>query len=75
MIQLDHKARNVIFFMGDGLGLPTVTAARVYRAQARNITGDDAVLSWEKFPYTAFSKARILFQYMLCDSVNLKHEC
>ena len=51
-------AKNVILMMGDGLGVSTLAAARIYMAQQRGIVGEDAVLSWERMPHTAFSKAR-----------------
>ncbi|KAK9883694.1 hypothetical protein WA026_001881 [Henosepilachna vigintioctopunctata] len=45
-----NKAKNVILFLGDGMSLPTVTAARIYEG------GESNLLSFEKFPYTAVSK-------------------
>jgi alkaline phosphatase len=50
------KARNVILFVGDGMGIATVTATRILDGQRRGGQGEDNVLSFEKFPYTAFSK-------------------
>ena len=50
------KARNVILFIGDGMGIATVTATRILDGQRRGGQGEDNVLSFEKFPYTAFSK-------------------
>lgn len=49
-------AKNVIVFIGDGMGVSTVNAARIYRGQKNNRTGEETVLEWEKFPYAAFSK-------------------
>ena len=49
-------AKNVIFFLGDGMSIPTVTAARILEGQLRNETGEENFLSWEKFPWSAFSK-------------------
>jgi len=50
------KARNVILFVGDGMGIATVTAARILDGQLKGGQGEDNVLSFEQFPYTAFSK-------------------
>jgi alkaline phosphatase len=50
------KAKNIILFVGDGMSLPTVAAARIYEGQLRHQTGEENQLSFEKFPYTAFSK-------------------
>jgi hypothetical protein len=58
LIDLHHSAKNGIFMMGDGIGLSTVTAGRVFMSQLRNITGDEAVLSWEDMPYMALSKKK-----------------
>ena len=40
------------------MSVTTVTAARVLRGQMRNPreTGEENVLSWERFPWTALSK-------------------
>ena len=50
------KAKNIILFVGDGMSLTTVAAARIYEGQLRKQTGEENQLSFEKFPYTAFSK-------------------
>jgi alkaline phosphatase len=54
------KAHNVILFVGDGMGIATVTAARILDGQQRGGPGEDNVLSFERFPYTAFSKTYTL---------------
>jgi alkaline phosphatase len=51
-----QKAKNIILFVGDGMSLTTVAAARIYEGQQRNQSGEENQLSFEKFPYTAFSK-------------------
>ena len=56
LIELNHPAKNVIFFMGDGMGISTLSAARIYLAQSRNLTGEEAQLSWETMPHVALSK-------------------
>lgn len=50
------KARNVILFIGDGMGISTVTAARILAGQQQGGTGEEYVLSFEQFPNTALSK-------------------
>ena len=49
------KAKNVILFIGDGMGISTVTAARILEGQQRGVDGEYNRLSFERFPYTAFS--------------------
>ena len=50
------KAKNVILFVGDGMGVSTVTAARILDGQLRGESGEENKLSFEKFPYLALSK-------------------
>lgn len=51
-----RRAKNVILFVGDGMGVSTVTAARILEGQMRNKPGEENRLSFENFPYTAYSK-------------------
>ena len=48
--QNQRKARNVIFFVGDGMGVSTVTATRIYSV------GVDGQLVVDQLPYTALSR-------------------
>ncbi|MGE8233020.1 MAG: alkaline phosphatase [Stenotrophomonas sp.] len=50
------KAKNVILFLGDGMSLTTVAAARILEGQRKGQPGEENLLSWERFPATAFSK-------------------
>ncbi|XP_068083960.1 membrane-bound alkaline phosphatase-like [Anabrus simplex] len=50
------KARNVILFLGDGMSVPTLAAARAYQGQMEGKTGEESHLFFEDFPYTGFSK-------------------
>ncbi|KAL1446759.1 hypothetical protein WDU94_003630, partial [Cyamophila willieti] len=52
----EKKARNVILFVGDGMSLATVTAARIYDGQQNGHSGEEAQLSFESFPTTGLSK-------------------
>lgn len=52
----DGPARNVILFIGDGMSVPTVTAARILQGQQRGQPGEENLLSFEHFPRTAMSK-------------------
>ncbi|XP_038075939.1 alkaline phosphatase-like isoform X2 [Patiria miniata] len=51
-----NVAKNIVFFLGDGMGVSTVTAARIMKGQQAGMTGEETVLSWEKFPSVALSK-------------------
>jgi len=50
------RAKNVILFVGDGMGVSTVTAARILEGQMRGENGEENLLSFEKLPYVAMSK-------------------
>lgn len=49
-------AKNVIMFLGDGMGVPTVTAGRILKGQIHNQTGEEYQLAMEKFPHAGLSK-------------------
>ncbi|CAD7014349.1 alkaline phosphatase-like [Ceratitis capitata] len=51
-----NKAKNVIFFLGDGMSLSTITAARILKGQRQGNPGEESQLSFEKFPYTGLSR-------------------
>ncbi len=53
---MSGKAKNVILFLGDGMSLTTVAAARILEGQRKGGPGEENLLSWERFPHTAFSK-------------------
>jgi alkaline phosphatase len=53
---MQGRARNVILFLGDGMSLPTVAAARILDGQRKGGPGEGNLLSWESFPGTAFSR-------------------
>ena len=53
---ITKPAKNIILFIGDGMGISTVTAARILAGQLQGGTGEENILSWEKFPYSALSK-------------------
>ena len=46
----------MILFIGDGLGVQTHTASRIYKGQKMGNKGEETILTWEKFPYTGQSK-------------------
>ena len=50
------RAKNVILFIGDGMGISTITAARIYAGQAKGLDGESYRLAMEQLPYSAFSK-------------------
>lgn len=53
---MNGQAKNVILFVGDGMSLTTVAAARILAGQRAGNPGESNRLSWERFPATALSK-------------------
>ncbi|XP_037952036.1 membrane-bound alkaline phosphatase-like [Teleopsis dalmanni] len=51
-----NKAKNIIMFLGDGMSLTTVTAARILKGQRKGNTGEEDILSFEKFPHAGLSR-------------------
>ena len=51
-----RPAKNVILFIGDGMGVSTLTAARILDGQMKGGTGEENYLSFEKFPYSGLAK-------------------
>lgn len=61
------RAKNVILFVGDGMGISTITAARILEGQNNSLkatvdgtntynAGENNLLSFEEFPYSALSR-------------------
>ncbi|KFO08124.1 Intestinal-type alkaline phosphatase 1, partial [Balearica regulorum gibbericeps] len=51
-----RRAKNIILFMGDGMGLSTMSAARIYKGQLAGGSGEESVLAMEMFPHVALAK-------------------
>ncbi|MBW8367804.1 MAG: alkaline phosphatase [Arenimonas sp.] len=50
------QARNLVLFVGDGMSLTTVAAARILEGQRRGQPGEENLLAFERFEHTAFAK-------------------
>ncbi len=50
------SAKNIILFVGDGMGISTVTAARILEGQLKGMDGEENVLSFGKFPFSGLAK-------------------
>lgn len=50
------KPKNIIIFVADGMGVSTVTAARIFDGQQKGLDGETHYLSFEDFPDSAFIK-------------------
>ncbi|XP_055796934.1 intestinal-type alkaline phosphatase [Salvelinus fontinalis] len=59
-----RRAKNSILFLGDGMGIPTVTAARILKGQMNGGNGEEFSLTMDTFPYLALSKTYNVDQQM-----------
>jgi len=50
------KAKNIILVVGDGMGVATLTAARIFSGQQLDLAGEEYQLSFEGLPYSALIK-------------------
>ncbi len=50
------EAKNVILFIGDGMGVSTLTAARIYAGQKRGEDGESYQLNMDTMPHLALAK-------------------
>jgi alkaline phosphatase len=57
----NRVAKNVIVFVGDGMGITVSTAARIYKGQKQGMAGEGGRLSFEKFPFVSLLKVNLLF--------------
>ncbi|XP_005142354.3 intestinal-type alkaline phosphatase isoform X1 [Melopsittacus undulatus] len=50
------EAKNLIIFLGDGFGVPSITATRILNGQQQGKLGPETPLALDSFPYVALSK-------------------
>jgi len=52
----DSIPKNIIIFIGDGMGISTITAGRIFVGQEMGLKGEEHELSFDKFPQLALIK-------------------
>ncbi|XP_068599630.1 intestinal-type alkaline phosphatase-like [Brachionichthys hirsutus] len=60
----NNQAKNIILFLGDGMGITTVTAARILKGQLARKSGEESSLVMDTFPHLALSKTYNVDQQM-----------
>lgn len=55
-LPINKPAKNVILFVGDGMSIGTITAARIFEGQRKGMTGEEYRLTMETLPNVALSK-------------------
>ncbi|KAK0087435.1 hypothetical protein PV325_000991 [Microctonus aethiopoides] len=53
---IEKRAKNIIIFIGDGMGMASITAGRIFTGQRKGGSGEEYKLAFETFPNTGFSK-------------------
>lgn len=63
-------AKNVIIFIGDGMGMTTITAGRILKGQRRNdgATSEATDLEFDRFPHIGLS--RVILYTTSTDQIN-----
>ncbi|MCP4324400.1 MAG: alkaline phosphatase [Alteromonadales bacterium] len=56
IVKQPGQAKNIILFIGDGMGVSTLTAARILEGQNKGLLGEENRLSFENMPFTGFAK-------------------
>ncbi|MBA6290314.1 alkaline phosphatase [Colwellia sp. MB3u-4] len=56
LVNTKGKAKNIILFVGDGMGISTVTATRILAGQQLGKLGEEHQLSFDKFSFSGFAK-------------------
>ncbi|KAI7800335.1 alkaline phosphatase [Triplophysa rosa] len=64
-----NVAKNVVLFLGDGMGVTTITAARILKGQLQNRTGEETVMNMDKFPYVGLAKTYSV-DFQIADSAS-----
>lgn len=54
-----RRAKNVILFLGDGMGLSTVTAGRIRKGQMQGQLGEDVLTEMEQFSHLGLAKTYV----------------
>ncbi|XP_046719093.1 alkaline phosphatase, tissue-nonspecific isozyme [Silurus meridionalis] len=51
-----NVAKNIVLFLGDGMGITTITAARILKGQLEERLGEETVMTMDTFPYIGLAK-------------------
>lgn len=51
-----NVAKNIVLFLGDGMGVTTITAARILKGQLQKHSGEETVMNMDTFPNVGLAK-------------------
>lgn len=57
----ENVATNIIYFLGDGMSLTTLTATRIFQGQLQGKRGEESDLWFQKFPNVGLAK--VIYSY------------
>lgn len=57
----ENVAKNIIYFLGDGMSLTTLTATRIFQGQLQGKRGEESDLWFQKFPNVGLAK--VIYSY------------
>ena len=66
------QAKNIIMFIGDGMGVAPVTAARWHKAQVLGQKAHETYLAWDRFPVVGHSKVGVFITW--CFAINVPED-
>ncbi|KAH9514156.1 hypothetical protein Btru_030436 [Bulinus truncatus] len=66
--QNKNLAKNIILFIGDGMGISTVTASRIRAGQLRDEPGEENLLYFERFPHVGLIKTYSADSQVTCSA-------
>lgn len=59
--QNGNIAKNIILFLGDGMGISTVTAGRIRKGQKKGKSGEEEITNMESLNHVALAKVDFIF--------------
>ena len=58
--RFEGKAKNIIVFVGAGLGVSTHTMSRIYKGQKKGTSWEEESLVWEDWDYSGLIKVSFI---------------
>jgi len=67
----ENEAKNSIIYVGDGMGMSTITAGRIFKGQLEGQPGEEGYLTFEKFVNVGLLKVHCASKYIKCVCVSV----
>lgn len=68
-----QTAKNIIIFVGDGMGMASITAGRIFKGQQRGGRGEEENLEFDAFPHIGLAKVSAIYPASLFSSPKNHH--